>query len=310
MSSNKPRLCFIGFGEAGQAVASGLREAGVEHIAAWDILFPQDNGSALKQAGEKMGARLADSAADAVANSDIIVSAVTAGSSIDAAKSVAPHVSGNPYYLDVNSASPGRKREAAKVLDGAARYVDVAILAPIHPKRHQTPLLLAGPHAAAVMPLLIDELDMRGAIASGEVGAAAALKMIRSVMIKGIEALTAECFLAAQRAGITEEVAVSLHNNYPTLDWNKVIDYNLERMASHGIRRAEEMEQVAATLTELGIAPLMTQATVARQREMGELGRLDAVHAAKIKGGAALLDALSEGVEELPNAGVTRVKRS
>jgi 3-hydroxyisobutyrate dehydrogenase-like beta-hydroxyacid dehydrogenase len=298
MSSNKPRLCFIGFGEAGQAIASGLREAGVEHIAAWDILFPADKDATLKQAGERIGARLATSAADAVANSDIIVSAVTAGSSIDAAQSVAPYISGSPYYLDVNSVSPGRKREAAKVLEGAARYVDVAILAPIHPKRHQTPLLLAGPHAASVMPLLIDELDMRCAIASDQVGAAAAaLKMIRSVMIKGIEALTAECFLAAQRAGIAEEVAASLHNNYPTLDWNKVIGYNLERMASHGIRRAEEMEQVAATLTELGIAPLMTQATVARQREMGELGKRDAVRAAKTESGAAMLDAVNKALK-------------
>src|SRR5437588_2158653 len=252
MSSNKPRLCFIGFGEAGQAIASGLGEAGVEHIAAWDILFPAERGAALKLAGEKIGARLASSAADAVANSDIIVSAVTAGSSIGAAQSVAPHLAGNPYYLDVNSVSPGRKREVAKILEGAARYVDVAILAPIHPKRHQTPLLLAGPHAAAVMPLLIDELDMRGAIASDQVGAAAALKMIRSVMIKGIEALTAECFLAAQRAGLTQEVAVSLKNNYPALDWNKVIDYTLERLASHVIRRAAETEQAAATLVHAG----------------------------------------------------------
>ena len=127
---------------------------------------------------------------------------MTAASSLEAARSVAPHIAGNPYYLDINSVSPGRKQETARLLDGTARYVDVAILAPIHPKRHQTPLLLAGPHAQAVMPLLIDELEMRGAIASDEVGAAAALKMIRSVMIKGIEALTAECFLAAQRAGI------------------------------------------------------------------------------------------------------------
>jgi 3-hydroxyisobutyrate dehydrogenase-like beta-hydroxyacid dehydrogenase len=296
MTSNKPRLCFIGFGEAGQAIASGLREAGVEQIAAWDILFPKGDGAALKQAGAKIGARLAGSAADAVANSDIIVAAVTAGSSIDAARSVAPHVSGNPYYLDVNSVSPGRKREAAQVLEGAARYVDVAILAPIHPRRHRTPLLLAGPHAAVLMPLLIDELDMRGAIASDQVGAAAALKMIRSVMIKGIEALTAECFIAAQRAGIAQEVAASLHNNYPTLDWDKVIDYNLERMASHGIRRAEEMEQVAATLTELGIAPLMAEATVQRQREMGELGKQESIRAAKAEGGAVMLDALSEAV--------------
>jgi 3-hydroxyisobutyrate dehydrogenase-like beta-hydroxyacid dehydrogenase len=297
MTSNKPRLCFIGFGEAGQAIASGLREAGVERIAAWDILFAKDEGARLKQAGEKMGARLASSAADAVANSDIIVSAVTAASSLEAAQSVAPHIAGNPYYLDINSVSPGRKQATARLLEGTARYVDVAILAPIHPRRHQTPLLLAGPHAQTVMPLLVDELEMRGTIAAGEVGAAAALKMIRSVMIKGIEALTAECFLAAQRAGITQEVAASLHNNYPTLDWDKVISYNLERMASHGIRRADEMEQVAVTLAELGIDPLMASATVARQRQMGELGRQDSVRDAKAQGRDAMLDAVNRAVK-------------
>src|SRR6185295_16925192 len=185
-SSNKPRLCFIGFGEAGQAIAAGLREAGVDNISAWDILFQKNEGARLKEAGAKIGARLANSAADAVANSDIVVAAVTAASSLEAARSVAPHLAGNPYYLDINSVSPGRKQETARLLDGAARYVDVAILAPIHPKRHQTPLLLAGPHAQAVLPLLIDELEMQGAIASDQVGAAAALKMIRSVMIKGI----------------------------------------------------------------------------------------------------------------------------
>jgi 3-hydroxyisobutyrate dehydrogenase-like beta-hydroxyacid dehydrogenase len=296
MSSNKPRLCFIGFGEAGQAIASGLRGVGVEDVAAWDILFPKGEGAKLKRAGEATGARLATSAADAVASSDIIVAAVTAASSLEAARSVAPHLSGNPYYLDINSVSPGRKQETARLLDGAARYVDVAILAPIHPRRHQTPLLLAGPHAQAVMPLLIDELEMRGTIASDQVGAAAALKMIRSVMIKGIEALTAECFLAAQRAGIVDEVAASLSNNYPTLDWQKVIAYNLERMASHGIRRADEMEQSAATLTELGIAPLMTDGIVARQRELGELGRQETVRAAK-SDSFALLDAINAAMK-------------
>ena len=293
MTSNKPRLCFIGFGEAGQAIATGLREAGVESIAAWDILFPASEGAGLRRAGEALGARLAVSAADAVANSDIIVAAVTAASSLEAARSVAPHVAGNPYYLDINSVSPGRKQETARLLDGAARYVDVAILAPIHPRRHQTPLLLAGPHAQAVLPLLIDELEMRATVASDQVGAAAALKMIRSVMIKGIEALTAECFLAARRAGIAQEVADSLRNNYPALDWNKVVEYNLERMASHGIRRADEMEQVAATLTEVGIAPLMTDATASRQREMGELGREESIRAARSQGRDAMLDALN-----------------
>jgi 3-hydroxyisobutyrate dehydrogenase-like beta-hydroxyacid dehydrogenase len=295
---NTPRLCFIGFGEAGQAIAAGLREAGVESIAAWDILFPQAAGQPLRQAGETIGARIASSAADAVQGTDVIVSAVTAGASVEAARSVAPHLSGNPYFLDINSVSPGRKQETAKLLDGAARYVDVAILAPIHPARHRTPLLLAGPHAAAVMPLLIDELEMRGVIAGEAVGAAAGLKMIRSVMIKGIEALTAECFIAATRAGIVEEVAASLKNNYPTLDWGKVIEYNLERMASHGIRRAEEMDQVAETLRELGLDPLMAGATAARQREMGRIGKEPAARGTLKDGRAAMLGAISAATKD------------
>ena len=290
---NTPRLSFIGFGEAGQAIAAGLRDAGIESVAAWDILFPQAEGGRLRQAGDAMGARIADSATDAVRGADVIVAAVTAASSLEAAKSVAPHLAGNPYYLDINSVSPGRKQQTAKVLEGAARYVDVAILGPIHPARRQSPLLLAGPHAATVLPLLIDELEMRGVLAGEEIGAAAGLKMIRSVMIKGIEALTAECFLAAQRAGIVEEVAASLKNNYPSLDWGKVIDYNLERMASHGIRRADEMDQVAETLRELGLDPLMASATSSRQRQIGEVGKEPAIRAALKDGRAAVLKALN-----------------
>jgi len=290
---NTPRLCFIGFGEAGQAIASGLRETGIETIAAWDILFPNAEGANLKQAGEKMGARVATSAADAVRGSDIVISAVTAASSLEAARSVEPHLTGNPYFLDLNSVSPGRKKDTEKLLGSKARYVDVAILAPIHPKRHQTPVLLAGPHAESVMPLLIDELEMRGAIAGSEVGQAAGLKMIRSVMIKGIEALSLECFLAARRAGIVEEVAASLKNNYPTLDWSKIKDYNIERMASHGVRRADEMDQVAETLRELGIEPLMATATSTHQREMGLIGKDPAVRATLADGGEPMLDAIS-----------------
>ena len=297
-ATNAPRLCFIGFGEAGQAIASGLRAAGIDSIAAWDILFPQADGARLRQAGESIGARLATSAQDAVRGSDIIVSAVTAASSLEAAKSVAPYLSGNPYFLDINSVSPGRKKETEALLGPKARYVDVAILAPIHPARHQTPMLLAGRYAEAVLPLLIDELDMRGAFAGSETGAAAALKMIRSVMIKGIEALTLECFLAAKRAGIVDEVAASLKNNYPTLDWNRVMEYNIERMASHGVRRADEMDQVAETLRELGIEPLMATATSTRQRAMGRIGKEPAVRASLKEGRAAMLDAISAAAKD------------
>jgi 3-hydroxyisobutyrate dehydrogenase-like beta-hydroxyacid dehydrogenase len=289
---NTPRISFIGFGEAGQAIASGLREAGIERISAWDILFPESAGSRLKVAGEKIGARIASSAGDAVRETDIVISAVTAASSLDAAKSVVSHLVGNPYFLDINSVSPGRKQETARLLDQRARYVDVAVVAAIHPARHRTPLLISGPHADEIGPLL-RELEMQFSVVGPHTGSAAAIKMIRSVMIKGIEALTLECFLAASRAGVLEEVTTSLKNNYPTLDWTKIADYNLERMASHGERRAAEMEESAATLRELGIDPVMVNSTVQRQREMGAIGRQESVRKTLESGRTAMLGAIS-----------------
>jgi len=297
MPNGKPTICFIGFGEAGQAIASGLLEAGRDKMSAWDILFPQHEGEKLRHAAEKIGVRCAGSAAEAVRGADTIISAVTAASSVDAAQSIKLHVAGRPYFLDINSVSPGRKQETAKLLGDTARYVDVAVLAPIYPARHQTPMLLAGAHAEAAAAVLAG-FDMRVSVAGAEIGAAAAIKMVRSVMIKGIEALTLECFLAASRAGVIDEVAVSMKNNYPGLDWTKVVSYNLERMASHGERRAAEMEEVADTLRELGVEPLMTAATVKRQREMGQIGKQQSVRASLPKGRAEILSAISAAARD------------
>jgi 3-hydroxyisobutyrate dehydrogenase-like beta-hydroxyacid dehydrogenase len=290
-SHNTPHITFIGFGEAGQAIATGLREAGVERIAAWDILFPETAGARLKQVGDRIGVRCAASAADAVAETDLVISAVTAASSLEAARAAVPHLNEHPYYLDINSVSPGRKRDTAAVLGEKARYVDVAVVAPIHPKRHKTPLLIAGPHAEAVAPLL-RELEMQLTVVGDATGQAAAIKMIRSVMIKGVEALTLECFLAAARAGVLDEVTASLKNNYPGLDWPTMSEYNLERVANHGERRAAEMEESAVTLRELGLDPLMVEATVKRQREMGAIGKDEQVRASLTEGRAAMLDAI------------------
>ena len=297
MPNGKPTIAFIGFGEAGQAIASGLREAGLETMAAWDILLPKPQGTKLRAAAEAIGMHVAKSAADAVREAEFVISAVTAASSGDAAESVKPHLRGNPFFLDINSVSPGRKQGTAKLLGAAARYIDVAVLAPIYPARHQTPMLIAGPHSQAVAPTLA-RLGMRASIAGTEIGAAAAIKMVRSVMIKGIEALTLECFLAAARAGVIDEVAASIRNNYPGLDWAKIVPYNLERMAVHGERRAAEMEEVAETLRELGVEPLMTTATVKRQREMGEIGQQQTVRNVLDKDRAAMLGEISAAARD------------
>jgi 3-hydroxyisobutyrate dehydrogenase-like beta-hydroxyacid dehydrogenase len=294
---NTPRVCFIGFGEAGQALASGLRDAGVQAVSAWDILFPLPAGEALRVAADRLGVRPGASASDAVADADLIVAAVTAASSLDAAQAAKPFLRRDQYYLDINSVSPARKQETGKLIDDAARYVDMAVMAPVHPARHQTPALLAGPHAASLEPILL-ALDMKVSIAGPTVGAAAAIKMVRSVMVKGLEALTLECFLAARRTGVEDQIIASLSKSYPGLDWPQLVEYNLERMANHGIRRAHEMEEVADTLHELGIDPHMTAGTIRRQLEMGELGKREPLKSAVPDGRIAMLDAVGRALTD------------
>src|SRR5262249_8219630 len=138
MGNGGPRIAFIGFGEAGQAIASGLNDANAAQMSAWGILFPGAAGKRLLLAAHANCVRRAVSAADAVQGAEIVISAVTAASSLDAARSVQAHLRSDTFFLDINSVSPGRKQESAKVLGAAARYIDVAVLAPIYPARHQT----------------------------------------------------------------------------------------------------------------------------------------------------------------------------
>jgi 3-hydroxyisobutyrate dehydrogenase-like beta-hydroxyacid dehydrogenase len=290
------RICFIGFGEAGQAIAAGLRETGVGAVSAWDILFADGGGDVLRQACARIGVRQAHTAADAVQDADMIVCAVTAASSLEAARSAVDHLKGQ-LFLDINSVSPGRKKATAKLIGAAARYVDVAVMGPIYPARHKTPMLLAGEHAEALAPQLA-ALGMSASVAGREIGEAAAIKMVRSVMIKGWEALTLECFVAAARAGVEEQVLQSLMKSFPTLDWGKIVEYNVERMATHGTRRAAEMEEVAETLRELGVDPLMAAATVERQRDMGRIGKQPSVRAAMDQGRSAILKSISAAAKD------------
>ncbi len=265
-----PSFALIGFGEAGQALAEGLRGEGAASVAAWDILFPEERaGASLRAAADRLGVRRAANTLDAVRGADLVIAAVTASSNLDAARQAAPGLAPAQFYIDINSVSPGRKREAAAIVGGRARFVGMAVMAPVHPLRHKTPALISGEAASELLPIL-RRCGMDIEAVGADAGAASAIKMVRSVMIKGLEALTQECFLAARLAGVEERIIASLTQTFPTLDWAGIADYNLERMASHGIRRAAEMREVCETLAELGVDPVMTRATVERQQRTGD----------------------------------------
>lgn len=258
---------FIGFGEAGRAFAwPGAR--------AFDC--KTDNAGtreAMHAAYAAAGVAGAEDAATALAGSQAVLSLVTADQALAAARACAPLLNDGALWLDMNSIAPGAKRAAAQAIEAAGgRYVDVAVMAPVLPLRRAVPLLVAGPHAAPAAELLHALGFHNVSIAGPGIGDASAIKMIRSVMVKGLEALTAECALAAGRAGVTDAVLASLDASWKPQGWGERFDYNLDRMLVHGLRRAAEMEQVAATLEELGVDPVMTRGTIARQQALGSIG--------------------------------------
>jgi len=128
------------------------------------------------------------------------------------------------------------------------------------------PLLLSGEHASEAERLLNELGFANTRVVGDEVGRASAIKMIRSVMVKGLEALSWECAAAARAAGVFDEVMASLDSSEKAISWAERVAYNRERMETHGLRRAAEMEESAKTLQGLGVEPVMTRGTVELQR--------------------------------------------
>ena len=266
------RLALIGFGEAAAAFVAGWAERPNE-IHAYDIKTDGEGPSGPKwreyAAAQVIGA---GSAKTALAGADAVLSLVTADQALLVAQQAAPHLATGTLWFDMNSAAPETKRAAGHAVEAAGgRYVDVAVMSPVHPAGANVPLLVSGPHAEAGADGLgaLGFTNVRAV--PGAVGRASAIKMIRSVMVKGIEALTAECVLAAQAAGVLGEVLASLDASPSPPTWTGRADYNLDRMMVHGLRRAAEMAEVVKTLDALGTGSAMSRATATRQQAIGAL---------------------------------------
>lgn len=253
------RLALIGFGEAGATFggAAGWKD----RACAFDI--EPSRIAAMDEAGIPAASDMQAALADAT----LALSVVTADQALAVAQACAEFLRPGALFCDMNSVAPETKKAAAAAIEAkGGRYVDVAVMAPVNPKKLAVPLFLSGPHAEAARVALGDAgfTDLR--IVGDEVGRASTIKMLRSVMYKGVEALTAECLVACERAGVTEEVLGSFGN-----DWATGADYRLDRMLVHGVRRAAELREVCKTLEDLGLPARMSSGTVAWEQQFGDL---------------------------------------
>jgi 3-hydroxyisobutyrate dehydrogenase-like beta-hydroxyacid dehydrogenase len=250
-----PAVGFIGFGEAGATLARGLKSAGLERLFAYDIK-PKTSDIVT----------IVDSSRALAASSDIIFSAVTSSSALEAATQTAPFLTTRHAYADINSVSPALKQDIDRVVSATgASFVEIAVMAPVSPYGHKVPMLLGGPGAKAFAETMTP-FGMRMDVLDGaKVGSAAAVKMCRSIVVKGLEALLFECVMAATKFDADDLVFASLKETWPGIDWKKLADYTSGRVVVHGERRAREMEEVAETLKAIGIDPIMAEATARRQ---------------------------------------------
>jgi 3-hydroxyisobutyrate dehydrogenase-like beta-hydroxyacid dehydrogenase len=262
-------IAIIGLGEAGSALVRGWGPARAGSIRAYDIKTDSaETAAEIETRGAALGIRVCGTLAEALDGADLVFCTVTADQAGTAAHAGAVEIGQGTAWLDLNSCAPSTKRASATTIEAAGgQYLDVAVMSPVHPKLNMVPCLVAGPDAEALAAVMAD-LPMAVRVAGAEVGQASSIKMIRSVMVKGLEALTAECVLAAVAAGVEDEVLGSLAKSHAGTDWRARSAYNFERMVVHGTRRAAEMEEVVTTLNDLGLPADVTEGTVRWQRRM------------------------------------------
>ncbi|MFM9927666.1 DUF1932 domain-containing protein [Variovorax sp. H27-G14] len=276
-------LGLIGYGEVGAIFGRGLLgQQGIDSIAAWDLRFADPvTGSAARAATEAHGVRAAHSMAALCADADLLICAVTASQTLPVAQEAARHARAGARFLDLNSASPGTKQRAAQALQAAGvDYVEAGVMTSVPPYGIRVPMLLGGAQAAALAATL-NAWGMQAQVASDALGVASAIKMSRSIMIKGLEALVIESFTTARHYGVEAQVLATLQETFPQIDWPRQGAYFFSRVVQHGKRRAEEMRESAQTVREAGFEPLMTagiaskQDWVAQQAQAGLFEGLD-----------------------------------
>jgi 3-hydroxyisobutyrate dehydrogenase-like beta-hydroxyacid dehydrogenase len=264
------RIGLVGYGEVGRILAEDLRTLNVS-VAAYDLKIHQASGAAMVAHANAYEVRLHPSHAALAADSDLIISAVTASQTLEVAAACASAMMPKAWFLDFNSASPGAKRAAAALIDAkGAHYVEAAVMTSVPPHRLRVPMLLGGAAAHALAPLLAT-LGFNAKVVSDRIGIASATKMCRSVMIKGLEAMMIESLTTARAYGVEEQVLASLYETFPAIDWQQQATYFFQRAIQHGRRRAEEVREVARTVREAGMEPWLSNGTAERQDWMADL---------------------------------------
>jgi 3-hydroxyisobutyrate dehydrogenase-like beta-hydroxyacid dehydrogenase len=269
------KIGLVGYGEVGSTLGAGLRGQGLEHVASFDNgAFDGPYAALIQNRAKAAGVPLLRSAAELAARAEVILGVTPGSASVESAQALAPHLGPQHLFIDIASATPKVKRAVAAALaDSGARVADGSIVGT--PRDGLAlPILASGPAAEAVRDALVP-WGMRIEAVGPELGTASAIKILRSVLIKGIEALVDEMMLGARRYGLDDAVLASASKTLMSRPFPDFAGNLITTGVIHARRRAEEAAMAAEALSDVGIEPIMTRSTAARLRWVEALALKD-----------------------------------
>lgn len=259
MDMNKIKLGFIGFGEAAYHISKGLMGSAAQ-LVAYDIKADDPEvGELIRKRAQSTQVQLVPSLEQLIERSEIILSLTSAKYALNLAEECAPFLKNDHYYVDLNAASPIVMREIEAILGAKALFVDGAIMEAVPPHLHKVPILLSGPNSDELKDKL-NALGMNMTVISEKPGDASAIKMFRSIFMKGFTMLLIETLTASHKFGVDEMIIESLEQTLKK-PLGEMVNLLITRTAIHAERRLSEMEQVMDTLKEMKLDYTMSEAT-------------------------------------------------
>ena len=294
-----PRVGIIGFGEVGSTLGRGLRGEGLEAVVAADAAMDDPTfGSLIRRRAEEARVELLPSNAEVAEVSDLILVAVPGYQALGAAEQAAPGLRKGQLYVDVGSASPRVKHALAEVVERAgASPIDVAILTSPLMDGHHIATLAAG-SAAAEYRDLMTPYGFKVEVVGERPGQAAAIKMLRSVLMKGMEALLLESLLAARRHGVEDIVLGTVASFMDKGSFAEMANFLVTTDAIHSGRRAHEADMMAEVVEEVGITPRLSPAIAETLHWSTSLGMKEHFGGEVPKEWKTVIDAMLERMEQ------------
>ena len=272
MNTSHPRLGLLGYGEAANRLAKDFTQAGFTNILAYSRSGAKAQpGDPVHQRAQAAGVTLVKTVGTLAKKSDIIIALTPGKSALPALKKIRKYLRPDHLYVDASSNSAHKMEQAAALVGNAAKFVDASVMGPVDLMGLKVPFVASGPHAAAFRDLMTPH-GMVINVVGANPGDASAMKLIRSVLMKGLAGLLLETMEAARRRNVLDEVIEDCSVTFNDIPFQKIIRRYIGGTAVHCERRIHEMKECLELLHEMGSSDRNTRNTIAMLRDMVKMG--------------------------------------